>query len=111
MTLAEAPHLTSSFISSVKWSVLSLQVGYKNLYYLRRGLAWQMAKAHSSVIRSDGTYNDTSMTGGTDANAELGRLSLRTRELRMLSHWSPNIQRTNTQKTDLNISALLQSRN
>lgn len=70
-----------------------------------------MANAPSSVIRSDVTYNDTSMTGGTDANAELGMLSLRTRELRTLSHWSPNIQRTNTQKTDLNISALLQSRN
>lgn len=55
-----------------------------------------MANAHSSVIHSNVTYNDTSMTGGTNANAELGMLSLRTRELRMLSHWSPNIQTTNT---------------
>lgn len=59
-------------------------------------MGWQPANAHSSVIHSNMTYNDTSMTGGTNANAELGMLSLSTRELRMLSHWSPNSQTSNT---------------
>lgn len=55
-----------------------------------------MANAHSSVIHSNVTYDDPSMTGGTNANAELGMLRLSTRELRILSYWSPNIQTTNT---------------
>lgn len=50
-----------------------------------------MVNAHSSVIHSIVTYNDINRTGGTIANAELGMLSLRTRELRMLSHLPRNI--------------------